>query len=126
MSERMHMNNFELTVEGTGGEALRHAVAIVLLAHHSAVAFKVSSNTLVLYWARSEDDGATPFLSGRTSAETIVADIREWLDTLPDHAWPQAPDMDGSVSKGWRIEAREQGWSYEFATVRPVWALHGK
>ena len=94
--------------------------------HSKALGYAVTPGpALVLFWA--EHEAATRFIAP-LSAELVAHEVRAWLAAVP---MPPAPDIDGSVKRGWRISndawghVQPFGWP-AFVRIEPQWALYGK
>jgi len=127
------MNNFEVVVEARSSQALGMALDLVMLSHNRFVAWRVYRVTkppvLELYWSKpphtaNEMAPVQDFMAPLT-AQGVLPNVLQWLESV-EPTEPK-PDIDGSVSKGFRLTSDcKEGWSYVACRIMPVWALHGK
>lgn len=124
------MSNFEVVVEARSQEALLLALQLVRLGNSAFVAWREAGGSdaakaLELYWAKPPSPAPeVQMFMAPLDAAGVLSNVLQWLQT----AVPPGvePDIDGSVSKGFRLTARQSGWSYVACRIEPVWALHGK
>jgi hypothetical protein len=68
-----------------------------------------------------------PHMLPGLSARALLPFVHEWLGGVH---YPPEPDIDGSVSKGWRVFTTAWGHvladAYGICAIQPCWALHGK
>mgnify|MGYP001583975243 FL=1 len=129
----------ELVVYSEGVETLRFALALSGHAN-GAVAYiadrapvdvapgradrsREGASRLILY---SHDSGPhVTKLPAALSLDGMVSLVSEWLRSAE---YAEAPDTDGSVSRGWRItgEGPVNGWWPTICAVEAAWMVHGK
>lgn len=122
------MDNFILVLEASGREAFKKACNLAFMDNSTAAAFNTSGNSFILYWHDYAGTTALPYKMSEEAAEIM---IWEWLTK---HAkYPKEPDIDGSVSKGFLIEAGHDRLykgqeldRYAMLKVTAVWAEHHK
>lgn len=80
---------------------------------------------MILCW--NEDEGTHP-LPAPMSVEDCEPFVMAWLRMVD---YGEGPDIDGSVSKGWRVYNELWGKidgfnTYSFVAIEPAWLMHGK
>lgn len=133
------MDNFRFDVTSAGTEALEKALRFVLESNGwtctTGFAVKMRPDTgftgnpttqacLILYWTDSPNATKLPFAMNH---EETITFVKGWMRTVP---YPEEPDIDGSVKRGWRVYNEEWGHvnnEYEaYIAIEPTWALFGK
>jgi hypothetical protein len=119
------MNNFEVVVEARSSQALGMALDLVMLSHSRFVAWRITTPpVLELYWSKPPHTPVQDFMAPLT-AQGVLPNVLQWLESV-EPTKPK-PDIDGSVSKGFRLTSDcKEGWSYVACRIMPIWALHGK
>jgi hypothetical protein len=124
------MNNFEVYVTSDDEEdfesvmKLAFKAAAAEKATHYRVAEEDGVTTMTLYW--HEDKLATP-LPYAMDYRAMTSMVMSWLKQLPNSAFGDIPDFDGSYNRGYNVCAKNfDGWSYAFFKIKPVWGLYGK
>lgn len=130
--ELSHFDNRVISITGVTESELAHALALFVnqrLRNPPHVkAFRVSAtHGMVLYWSAPDKDSAIQRFPFPMSFELLVLWLRDWLLSVE---YPDEPDIDGSVKKGWRMY--NEGWTHvdgdwrALCAVQPVWAMYGK
>lgn len=121
------MDSFRVHVVACAPETLELAVALAMDGGTVQAWTVLESKDdggewLALHWATPQKSAtAFPVPLGATVVLTLVS---KWLEGRKPHA--AAPDLDGSVSRGFELVAEKDGWSYEQFRIRPIWAEHHK
>lgn len=120
-------DNFRFDI--SGGGVLKDALAIAFSYTQSAKGYRIDvreghPTRLVFYGYDSPKMLPFPAPLGSEETESI---IKTWLKLLD---YGSEPDIDGSVSKGFRVYNEDWGhvareWQ-AFMAVEPAWLLHGK
>jgi hypothetical protein len=101
------------------------AMAIAFSGDKKAVAWAVKKGELHLYSAPENTAFQLPFpMSYDLSAKFAL----EWLGSLKEDQLGMQPDIDGSTSKGWRIDNQHthvEDWKL-LAKIKPVWLMYHK
>ena len=116
-------DNFHFDVTGA---PLGQSLAIATSQYSKVYGWSVDNDgrRLVLYWTDSAE--ATP-LPAPLQGGALEAFVRSWLQAVD---YGTEPDIDGSVSRGWRIY--NEAWAQvasrwqAFVAIEPAWLLHGK
>lgn len=133
------MDNFNVDITSKGREHFDAAVRLAKSSHDAAAAMCVHPvHGLVFFWMGPTLGAVDTFDGHRIDAlafpvkgaEALANLAWEWLTAVVDYG--QEPDLDGSVSKGFRVRSRVRTDKYCAAShrvlfaVEPVWALLGK
>lgn len=130
MDERsVHMGNFRVDVCSTRDVHLREAVRMCFDAHKTAVAVVADERRIVLLWSPVKAEGVhpLPFPMGHEAAADLLS---RWFKQAE---FGRQPDIDGSVSRGFRIQNSLPAYwvdyelgPYVICHLMPEWAEHHK
>lgn len=137
MHKNLELSSFDnrvISITGRTDSELAHALALFIdqdptRREPHVKAYRVSpTHGMILYWSAPENPVAPmqrlPF---RASFELLVMWCRDWLAAAK---YPEQPDIDGSIDKGWRVFNEE--WTHvddqwgALCAIQPVWAMYGK
>lgn len=122
------MDNFKLVLEARDQEAFGIGCSIAFMDCNKASHFSKTKNSFTLYWHGVAGTQPLPFEMSVGSAQTF---LWEWLE---NHAeYPEEPDLDGSCSRGFLLEAGhdrlyngQESGRYAMLKVTAIWAEHHK
>lgn len=130
------MDNFKLDITCRGKEAFQKAMALAFHNHTKAEAIRVDPKKgLIFYW--HAEAGREALSAGYTKLifkhdANAATDLAwNWLLNVPDEEYQEYLDLDGSLTKGWRVYNQQWGkiegeGDYSFVAIQPVWAWMGK
>lgn len=102
------------------GACIIASVEFKTITHFRVIETPDGSNELHLRWHDGDDSKPLPFpLSG---PEEIASFARKWLEKQAIYP-NKAPDTDGDVRRGFRIES---GSFYDVLTMKPTYIVYGK
>lgn len=124
------MDNIQFTVTGTGAEAFKTAMTLLmnLRGFHKATHFaSTPEHGLVLFWTDPCLSAAQP-LPYPMKGDSLVDFAFHWLQDGATYG--SQPDHDGENERGWVIYVESWGHvmksPYAICGVRPYWACYGK
>lgn len=102
--------------------AMRLAFIHEIRADEVATHFRSSGTKFQFLWHEEKEATALPY---KMRFPTAVEFAWGWLKSTPPAG--HAPDVDGSVVKGFRIRGPSpDGWSYVFVEIDSIWAFYHK
>jgi hypothetical protein len=126
--------NFKLSIASDKDEHMKAALEMFRL--EKMVGYRVCNNTLYIYRRKEEGLEKIPFPS--TNVAYLINLIKSWLSTAQ---YPEEPDCDGSVGKGFEmfiynystycdmveenVEVNDHGWAISIV-VKPYWTEYHK
>jgi len=124
-------DNIRVEFRGRRRENFDRIMDVVFTLQNKAVAYAITNNELILYWA--EDDKATklPYVMNVEQTKTFVWG---WLETRwnsPKDFMDERPDHDGDNENGFHIHTGDM-WGHingkweAFVAIKPEWILLGK
>lgn len=114
----IYCGNFKVIVESYGRAHFEEAMRMCFDAHSTATHYSIDGNGLHLFWSGSAKE-AKP-LPYEMKADAAIEFVWGWLQTAD--RGPE-PGHDGSNrADGFRIESRDEGWSYAIASITAVWS----
>ena len=120
-------SNFRLVVESCGREHFVAAMKMCFDDHSTATYYKIDSAGMHLFWGKPSAHEAAnepiplPYVMTVSAAIEFVWGWLQSADRGPD------PGIDGSCKRdGFIVEHANQGWSYRFIRVLPVWSEYHK
>ena len=110
----------ELVVEADTHIALVSALTIAMTNNRQVTHWKMDDKSMVLLWASG--DGTHILPSPLKDPQKVAQMIEDWLKDSA--AYPDdAPDTDGSVKEGYRVEMKQ---FCEVCRITPTWIVYGK
>jgi len=132
-------DNFRVDITSWFKHDLQTAVELIDRDGHNIVAWDVKDGMLFLLWHDngSKDHGTARYVEGERqdwvlqpkqllsplAGNALVELIWSWLH---DQEYPDEPNIDGSCSRGFRIQTWESDCSYVHIVVEPEWLMHHK